>query len=431
MSQSKTERQSVLVDERPHPEVVSFRAQLDQKSPLDELVREGARRMLQSAIDAEVEAFIAQHEDRRDDGGRRLVVKNGSLPEREILTGAGAISVTQGRVRDNTSDPEQRVTFTASILPAYLRKTEAIEELIPWLYLKGISTGDFAEALQSLVGERARGLSANVVVRLKEQWCDEYEEWSKRDLSEKHYVYIWADGIHAKVRLEDDANKKQCLLVLMGATADGQKELIAVLDGYRESEQSWSELLLDLKQRGLAIVPKVAVGDGALGFWAALRKVFPETREQRCWVHKTANVLNKMPKSVQPKAKTDLHEIWQAETQANAVKAFEGFLKKYEAKYPQACECLRKDREVLLTFYDFPAEHWSHLRTTNPIESTFSTIRLRHRKTKGNGTRRASLAMMFKLAQSASKSWRRLNCHQKITLVIEGRSFKDGILQAA
>ena len=431
MNQSKTERQPVLVDKQVDPEVVSFRTSFDQKSPLDELVREGARRMLQSAIDAEVEAFIAQHEERRDGRGRRLVVKNGSLPEREILTGAGAIPVTQGRVRDNTSDPQQRVTFTPSILPAYLRKTEAIEELIPWLYLKGISTSDFAEALQSLVGERAAGLSANVVVRLKEQWCDEYEQWSKRDLSGKHYVYIWADGIHAKVRLEDDANKKQCLLVLMGATADGQKELIAVLDGYRESEQSWSELLLDLKQRGLAIAPKVAVGDGALGFWAALRKVFPETREQRCWVHKTANVLNKMPKSVQPKAKADLHEIWQAETQANAVKAFEEFLEKYEAKYPQACECLKKDREVLLTFYDFPAEHWSHLRTTNPIESTFSTIRLRHRKTKGNGTRRASLAMMFKLAQSAAKSWRRLNCHEKITLVIEGRSFKDGILQAA
>ena len=431
MSQSKTERQPVLVDKQVDPEVVSFRTSFDQKSPLDELVREGARRMLQSAIDAEVESFIVQHEERRDARGRRLVVKNGSLPEREILTGAGAIPVTQGRVRDNTSDPEQRVTFTPSILPAYLRKTEAIEELIPWLYLKGISTGDFAEALQSLVGERAAGLSANVVVRLKEQWCDEYEQWSKRDLSGKHYVYIWADGIHAKVRLEDDANKKQCLLVLMGATADGQKELIAVLDGYRESEQSWSELLLDLKQRGLAFAPKVAVGDGALGFWAALRKVFPETREQRCWVHKTANVLNKMPKSLQPKAKADLHEIWQAETQANAVKAFEEFLEKYEAKYPQACECLKKDREVLLTFYDFPAEHWSHLRTTNPIESTFSTIRLRHRKTKGNGTRRASLAMMFKLAQSAAKSWRRLNCHEKITLVIEGRSFKDGILQAA
>ena len=298
MNQTKTDRLAVPVDTQLDPEVISFRAQFDQKSPLDELVREGARRMLQSAIDAEVDAFIALHDHRRDERGRRLVVRNGNLPEREILTGAGAIPVQQGRVRDNTRDADQRVVFTPSVLPAYLRKTEAIEELIPWLYLKGISTGDFAEALQSLVGERAAGLSANVVVRLKEQWCQEYEEWSKRDLSAKHYVYIWADGIHAKVRLEDDANKKQCLLVLMGATADGQKELIAVLDGYRESEQSWSELLLDLKQRGLVIAPKVAVGDGALGFWAALRKVFPETREQRCWVHKTANILNKMPKSV-------------------------------------------------------------------------------------------------------------------------------------
>ena len=269
-------------------------------------------------------------------------------------------------------------------------------------------------------------MSANVVVRLKEQWCVEYEEWSKRDLSE---VYVWADGIYAKVRLEDDANKKQCLLVLMGATADGRKELIAVLDGYRESEQSWKELLLDLKQRRLKTSPTIAVGDGALGFWAALRKEFPDTQEQRCWIHKTANVLNKMPKSVQPKAKTDLHEIWQAETKEQANTAFDHFQEKYAAKYSGACECLKKDRDVLLAFYDFPAEHWSHLRTTNPIESTFATIRLRHRKTKGNGTRRASLATMFKLAMSASKKWRRLNCHERIKLVIEGRSFKDGTIQ--
>jgi transposase-like protein len=426
---TKTDRADVPGESSVDPEVISFRAQFDQRSPLDEIVREGARRMLQSAIDAEVEAFIAQHAQKTDKQGRRLVVKNGSLPEREILTGAGAIPVTQGRVRDNDPDPERRVRFSPSVLPSYLRKTTAIEELIPWLYLKGISTGDFAEALQSLVGERAAGLSANVVCRLKEQWCSEYDDWSKRDLSDKHYVYVWADGIYAKVRLEDDANKKQCLLVLMGATADGKKELIAVLDGYRESEQSWSELLIDLKQRGLQMAPKVAVGDGALGFWAAIRKVFPETREQRCWVHKTANVLNKMPKSVQPKAKSDLHEIWQAETKEDAEQAFDAFIEKYGAKYSQACECLKKDREALLTFYDFPAEHWSHLRTTNPIESTFATIRLRHRKTKGNGTRRASLAMMFKLAQSASKKWRRLNCHEKITFVIEGRSFKDGIMQ--
>ena len=429
MNKTKADRQDVPVDQQIDPEVVSFRAQFDQKSPLDEIVREGARRMLQSAIDAEVDNFIASHADRTDAEGRRLVVKNGSLPQREILTGAGAIPVTQGRVRDNGPDREQRVSFSPSVLPSYLRKTKAIEELIPWLYLKGISTGDFGEALQALVGDRAAGLSANVVCRLKEQWCVDYDNWSKRDLSDTHFVYMWADGIYAKVRLEDDANKKQCLLVLMGATADGKKELIAVLDGYRESEQSWCELLLDLKQRGLKMAPKIAVGDGALGFWAAIRKVFSETREQRCWVHKTANVLNKMPKSVQPKAKADLHEIWQAETKADAMKAFDAFLEKYGAKYAPACDCLNKDRDVLLTFYDFPAEHWGHLRTTNPIESTFATIRLRHRKTKGNGTRRASLAMMFKLAQSASKKWRRLRGYEQIIHVVEGRSFQDGILQ--
>ncbi len=243
-------------------------------------------------------------------------MKNGSLPSREILTGAGRLEVKQGRVRDNTPDSDSRVQFSPSVLPAYLRRSESIEELLPWLYLKGVSTGDFTEALQALVGERAKGLSANVIVRLKEKWGEEYDQWCQRDLTGKKYVYVWADGIHAKVRLEDDANKKQCILVLMGATADGKKELIAVLDGYRESEQSWSELLLSLKQRGLTESPKIAVGDGALGFWAALRKIFPDTREQRCWVHKTANVLNKMPKSVQPKAKQDLHEIWQAETHA-------------------------------------------------------------------------------------------------------------------
>lgn len=429
MTKTKTDRPSTPVDQRLDPEVISFREQFEDRSPLDELVREGARRMLQEAINAEVDGFIDQHRDRRDDEGRRLVVRNGHLPARKIMTGAGQIEVTQGRVRDNTTSPGGRVHFSPTVLPAYLRRTDAIEELIPWLYLKGISTGDFAEALQALVGERARGLSANVIVRLKDQWADEYEQWSKRDLSDKHYVYVWADGIYAKVRLEDDANKKQCLLVLMGATADGKKELIAVLDGYRESKQSWRELLLDLKHRGLAAVPKLAVGDGALGFWAALREIFPETQEQRCWVHKTANVLNKMPKSIQPKAKANLHEIWQAETREIAGTAFDAFLEKYQAKYPAACECLSKDRDVLLTFYTFPAEHWSHLRTTNPIESTFATIRLRHRKTKGNGTRRASLAMMFKLAQSASKKWRRLNCHEKISFVIEGRSFKDGIMQ--
>jgi putative transposase len=341
------------------------------------------------------------------------------------------LEVSQPRVRDNSADVASRMTFAPSILPPYLRRSKAIEELIPWLYLKGVSTGDFSEALQALVGEQATGLSANVIVRLKDQWAGEYDEWMRRDLSQTQYVYIWADGIYANVRLEDDANKKQCLLVLMGATTDGRKQLIGVVDGYRESKQSWREFLLDLKQRGLTIDPKLAVGDGALGFWAALRDVYPTTREQRCWVHKTANVLNKLPRSVQPKAKADLHEIWQSETRQAAGEAFDHFLEKYSPKYAAACECLRKDRDVLLTFYDFPAEHWKHLRTTNPIESTFATIRLRHRRTKGNGTRRASLTMMFKLAHSAQKRWRRLNGHALMLPLLEGKPFRDGLLQDA
>ena len=285
--------------------------------------------------------------------------------------------------------------------------------------------------MQTLLGEPAKGLSPNVVVRLKEQWTAEYEEWNRRDLTGRQYVYIWADGIYVNVRLEDTENQRQCILVVMGATADGHKELLAVMDGYRESEQSWREILIDLQQHGLTLAPQMATGDGALGFWAALRKVYPETREQRCWVHKTANVLNKMPKSVQSRAKAALHEIWLAETRELANKAFDTFLAKYQAKYEGACECLRKDRGVLLTFYDFPAEHWKHLRTTNPIESTFATIRLRHQRTKGNGSRRTSLAMMFKLAQAAQKKWRRLDGHEQLDLLIQGRVFVDGILQGA
>jgi transposase-like protein len=303
--------------------------------------------------------------------------------------------------------------------------------LIPWLYLKGISTGDFQEALQSLLGEDAKGVSANVVVRLKEKWGREYDEWNRRDLHGKEYVYLWADGIHANVRLEDEANKRQCMLVLMGATPDGRKELVAVVDGFRESKQSWRELLVDLKQRGLATAPRVAVGDGALGFWAALREVFGETCEQRCWFHKAGNILNRMPKSIHAKAKSDIQQIWMAETREDAHKALETFLEKYASKYPEACKCLEQDRDVLLTFYDFPAEHWKHLRTTNPIESTFATIRLRHRRTKGCGTRRASLTMMFKLAKSAEKRWRRLNGHERIISLLEGKKFVNGELQDA
>jgi transposase-like protein len=387
--------------------------------------------MLQAAVESEVNEFVGQHADRRDEQGNRLVVRNGYLPKRQLLTGAGRLAVEQPRVRDNTPERDQRVRFSSSILPPYLRRSKSIDELIPWLYLKGISTGDFQEALQALLGEDAPGISANVIVRLKEQWAQEYDAWSHRDLSDTQYVYLWADGIYVNVRLENEANQRQCLLVLMGATADGRKELIAVVDGYRESEQSWTELLIDLKQRGLTIAAKLAVGDGALGFWAALRKVFGETREQRCWLHKTGNVLNKLPKSLQEKAKADLHEIWMAATREAAEKAFDTFLEQYGAKYPQACECLKKDRDVLLTFYDFPAEHWKHLRTTNPIESTFATIRLRHRRTKGSGSRRASLAMMFKLAQSAQKRWRRLNGHERFLPLMEGKTFVNGELQDA
>jgi putative transposase len=412
-------------------EVASFREDFDGRSLLDQVVHKGAQQMLQQAVEAEVQAFLREHQDRRDDQGRRLVVGNGYKPARGIMTGAGILEVQEPRARDNTPAKAERVRFSSALLPAYLRRSKAIEEFIPWLYLKGISTGDFSEALQTLLGEQAKGLSPNVIVRLKEQWTAEYEEWNRRDLTGKQYVYIWADGIYVNIRLEDTENKRQCLLVVMGGTADGHKELLAVMDGYRESEQSWHELLIDLKQRGLTLAPPLATGDGALGFWAALRKVYPETREQRCWVHKTANVLNKMPKSVQSRAKADLHEIWMAETRASANQAFDNFLGKYQAKYEEACACLQKDRDVLLAFYDFPAEHWKHLRTTNPIESTFATIRLRHRRTKGSGTRKTSLAMMFKLAQAAQKRWRRLNGHENLGLLLQGRVFVDGILQDA
>lgn len=402
-----------------------------QRSTLDELVRRGAQQMLQAALEQEVQAFVEGYASRRDQRGNRLVVRNGYKDEREILTGAGPLRIQQPRVRDKSPEVDQRVQFSSNILPPYLRRSKSIEELIPWLYLKGVSTGDFQEALQALLGENAVGLSANVVVKLKEQWAAEYDEWSKRDLSGKQYVYLWADGIHVNVRLEEEGNDRQCMLVLMGALADGTKELVAVVDGYRESKQSWYELLVDLRQRGLTLAPRLAVGDGALGFWAALPEVFPGTRQQRCWVHKTANVLNKMPKSVQPKAKSALQEIWMAETREAATKAFDDFLEKYQAKYEAACNCLKKDRDELLTFYDVPEEHWKHLRTTNPIESTFATIRHRHRKTKGNGSRRASLAMMFKLGKSAEKHWRKLNGKDMLPLLLEGRTFVNGELQDA
>jgi putative transposase len=431
MSQSTKSKQQLPAVNQLDSEVVQFRAQFEQSSPLDEIVREGAQSMLQAAIESEVQEYVDRHAAKVGDDGNRLVVRNGRLPSRKVMTGAGQLEIEQPRVRDNDPDQSKRVCFSPSLIPQYLRRSPAMEELIPVLYLLGISTGDYQQALAALVGEDAVGLSPNVIVRLKEKWTIEHEQWNQRRLENKQYVYVWADGIHVKVRLKDQENKKQCILVLMGATADGRKELIAVQDGYRESEQSWSELLLDLKQRGLTFSPQLAVGDGALGFWAAIRKVFPETREQRCWVHKTANVLNKLPKSVQAKAKAMLHEIWQAETQADAEKAFDAFVATFEAKYPKASVCLAKDRDVLLTFYDFPAEHWVHLRTTNPIESTFATVRLRHRRTKGSGSRTACLTMVFKLARAAEKRWRRLNGSALLPEVIRGVPFVDGIKEMA
>jgi putative transposase len=393
------------------------------------LLREGAQRLLAQAVEAEVAAYIEAHGGLRDAQGRRLVVRNGHKDERELQTGVGPVKVRQPRVDDRRIDENgRRMRFASSILPPYLRRTKSIEELIPWLYLKGISTGDFSEALTALLGPEAPGLSASTVVRLKEVWQRDYEAWSKRSLTGKRYVYFWVDGIHFNVRLEEG---RQCILVVMGVTPEGRKELVAVQDGLRESEQSWRELLLDLNARGLAEPPKLAVGDGALGFWAALRKVLGQTREQRCWVHKTANVLNDLPKGKQGKAKGMLHDIWMAETKAEAERAFNLFVETFQAKYPKAADCLAKDRDVLLTFYDFPAEHWMHLRTTNPIESTFATVRLRTRKTKGCGSRIATLTMVFRLTQCAEQHWRALNGYNLLDDVIRGVQFVDGLRKDA
>ena len=392
---------------------------------LTDVLRDGAQQMLATAIEAEVDHYLAGRATTVDAVGRRYVVRNGHLPQRAIQTPLGDLQVQQPRVRDRRPADEQE-TFRSAILPPYLRKTRSLEALYPWLYLKGISTGDFGDALQALLRSDARGLSATTITRLKAVWEQEYQAWSKRSLAHRSYAYVWADGVYFNVRLEDTDNKRQCILVLMGATREGTKELIAITDGYRESEQSWRELLLDVRHRGLTIEPELAIGDGGLGFWGALRKVFPQTREQRCWVHKTANVLNKLPKGVQPKAKAMLHDIWMAETQAAADHAFDLFVATFAAKFPAATTCLVTDRDVLLTFYAFPAEHWIHIRTTNPVESTFATVRLRTKKTKGAGSRLACLTMVFKLAMAAQKQWRALNGSQLVADVIDGVPLVDG-----
>jgi transposase-like protein len=400
------------------PEVVA-------EDPLMEILRTGAKRLLTWALEAEVDEFLKKHENIRDLSGKRMITRNGHLPPRTIQTGIGDIEVKVPRAADRRKEGP-KLRFTSSILPPYLKRTKSIEELLPWLYLKGISTGDFSEALSALLGKNAPGLSASTISRLKDAWSEELKEWQQRSLKGKEYVYVWVDGIHFGARMEDAS---QCMLVVIGATKDGDKELLAIVDGYRESEQSWLETLNDLKRRGLKTAPKLAIGDGALGFWKALPQVFGETRWQRCWMHKSGNVLDKLPKHIQGRAKQNLHEIWMAETKAEAEKAFAHFIESYEAKYPKATECLAKDREVLLTFYDFPAEHWTHLRTTNPIESTFATVRLRTAKTRGMLTRDTMLTMVFKLSMSAQKRWRRLNRPERLGELIQGIRFVDGIKQ--
>ena len=370
---------------------------------MEEIIREGARKVLQAAIEHEVGAYLDMFKEIKDETGKRMVVRHGFLPERDLLTGIGPLSIKQPRVRDK----REGKSFTSAILPRYMRRVPSLDNLIPVLYLKGISTGDFTEALEAILGENAKGLSASTVVRLKKQWEQDFRAWTKRDLTGTRYVYFWADGIHFNVRLEDTENKRQCILVIIGARADGTKELVAVNDGYRESKLSWMELLSSLKERGLIQGPKLAIGDGALGFWAALREAYPDCEEQRCWVHKTANILDKMPKSVQPKAKEKIHDIYLAPTKEQALVAYNSFITLYGKKFAEACECLSKDKEVLFTFYDFPAEHWIHIRTTNPIESTFATVRLRTEKTKGCGTRLATLTMVFKLFLKRERHGRR------------------------
>ncbi len=394
-------------------------------SVLEQVAREGARKVLQLALENEVEEFIQKHSTITDEDGKKVVTKNGFMPQRQILTGMGPLEIKQPRIDDRSLKGYSCERFTSNILPRYLRRIPSIDNLIPALYLKGISTNDFPAALSAILGEGAAGLSAANIVRLKDCWEKDYLDWKSRDLSHKNYVYFWVDGIYFNVRLDDS---KSCILIIIGADKNGNKELVAVSDGFRESKISWKEILLDLKQRGLAFAPKLSVGDGSLGFWAALDEVFPETRRQRCWVHKTANILDKMPKSIQTKAKSMIHEMYMAATKEAALKAYDHFKETYEPKYPKAVECLTKDKEDLFTFYDFPATHWIHIRTTNPVESTFATVRLRTLKTKGCGSRTATLSMVFKLTMEAAKTWKRLKGHQLILHVLENKKFVDGEL---
>ena len=393
---------------------------------LTDILRSGAQALLAQAVEAEVEGFLSKHADLKTADGHRRVVRHGHLPGRAVMTGIGPVGVRQPRVRDRAAaaDDPRRVRFAPSILPPYARRSKSIETLLPILYLKGVSTGDLSDALSALLGKDAAGLSATTIGRLKDAWQDDHTLWRKRDLSAKRYVYVWADGVHLEARLEDE---KQCILVLIGATPEGRKELVGFTDGARESAHDWRELLLDLKRRGLQGHPELAIADGALGFWKAAGEVWPATRGQRCWVHKSANVLAKLPKSQQPKAKRALQEIWMAETKVEAEIAFDAFVESHTVKYDKAAQCLAKDREALLAFYDFPAEHWKHLRTTNPIESTFATVRHRTVRSKGCLSNRTALAMVFKIVEAAQKTWRRLDGHNQLPKLIMGVRFANGL----
>lgn len=399
----------------------------DQWSVLEQIVRKGAQEMLSAALEYEIAEHVERFKNMLDENGKRIVVKNGYHERREILTGIGPIEINQPRVDDRELEKYgEGERFSSRILPRYLRRIPSIDNLIPVLYLKGISSNDFPTALSAILGEGAKGLSSANIVRLKQCWEEEYKEWSKRDLSGKKYAYFWVDGIYFNVRLDDE---RSCVLVIMAADENGNKELLAVSDGFRESKTAWKEILLDLKDRGLEMGPKLAVGDGALGFWAALEEVYPKTRRQRCWVHKTANILDKLPKSMHSKAKSMIHEMYMAGTKADALKAFDHFVESYESKYPKAVECLTKDKEDLFTFYDFPGIHWIHIRTTNPIESTFATVRNRTKRTKGSGSRTATLTMVYKLSLEAEKTWKKLKGYKLIRLVLEQKRFVDGELQ--
>ena len=388
----------------------------EQTNLLQEVLKRGAQALLAKAIEAEVSALLEAHSSLKTDDGKQAVVRNGNLPERSIQTGLGDIKVKVPKVRDRSGNG---IKFNSKLVPPYLKRTKKMEAFLPWLYLKGISTGDFKDTLAGLLDDSVQGLSSDTICRLKKEWEKEFTNWQRRKISKK-YTYIW-DGVYSQVRMDD----KLCLLVMIGADEFGNKEILAVEDGFRESEQSWTDVINDLMARGMQI-PELLIGDGALGLWKAASKIWPSTVSQRCWVHKTANVLSKVPKSVQPKLKEALHDIWQAETREDAYEAFDACLSRFELKYSKAMNCLSKDKDILLAFYDFPAEHWQHIRTTNPIESVFATVRLRTTKTKNCGSRKTTLTMAFKLMQAASKNWRKLKGHKRCAEVIQGVRFVNG-----